>query len=163
MAVGLASKLPDSMYAGLTKLGIHPDAAAAISHIPPVSTLFAAFLGDNPINALLTTVDPAQLQAGGGADIATLTGREFFPGLISDAFHQGLVVAFSASVVLLLIAIVASALRGKHFVHEEAGIGDVPHHHHSIREMAREGAALEVPNPPDGAYEHEEVVKSARG
>ena len=159
MAVGLASKLPDSMYAGLTKLGIHPDAAATISHIPPVSTLFAAFLGDNPINALLTTVDPAQLQAAGGADIATLTGREFFPGLISDAFHQGLVVAFSASVVLLLIAIVASALRGKHFVHEEAG--ETPHHHHPIREMAREGAAVAVPNPPEAGYEYEET--GARG
>ena len=80
MAIGLASRLPEAMNSGLLKLGVHPDAAAAIAHTPPVSTLFAAFLGDNPVAQLMGAVDPDQLVAGNGADVATLTGRTFFPG-----------------------------------------------------------------------------------
>ncbi|MEO9240583.1 MAG: MFS transporter, partial [Jatrophihabitantaceae bacterium] len=93
MAIGLASRLPDSMYAGLTKLGITPDAAHTISHTPPVGTLVAAFLGDNPIKALVSQVDPQQLQPGSGVDVATLTGRSFFPHLIADPFRHGLAIA----------------------------------------------------------------------
>ncbi|GGM07709.1 MFS transporter [Nakamurella endophytica] len=150
MAVGLSSRLPSSLYDGLTGLGVHPEAATAISGVPPVGTLFAAFLGDNPVRQLLQEVDPAQLQAGGGADVATLTGRTFFPHLISDAFHHGLVVAFTASVVLLLVAVVASALRGRHFVHADAVAAD-EHPGHVVAAIGTAGAALDVPNSPDAA------------
>ncbi len=64
MAVGLASRLPASLYAGLTRLGVTPDAAHTISQTPPVGTLFAAFLGDNPVRALMAQVDPAAAAAG---------------------------------------------------------------------------------------------------
>ncbi len=177
MAVGLASKLPASMQTGLTALGVNPEAAHAISQTPPVGTLFAAFLGDNPITQLMTAVDPAQLKPGGGADVATLTGRTFFPHLISDAFHHGLVVAFSASIVLLAIAIVASAMRGKHFVHEDQGhdqghddhspddhiVDDRPHHESTIRAWAREGGATEFPAIPDIDVEYEKALVHAPG
>ena len=155
MAVGLASKLPSSMYAGLTSLGVNSDAAHAISQTPPVGTLFAAFLGDNPITQLMGAVDPAQLKPGGGADVATLTGQTFFPNLIAEAFHYGLVVAFSASVFLLLIAIVASAMRGKRFVYDDKAESGQPHHESVGQAVAREGAALEYPAIPgaDVAYE----------
>lgn len=144
MALGLASRLPAAMYTGLTTNGVNDQAAQAISQTPPVGTLFAAFLGDNPVQQLMTAVDPQQLQPGHGADVATLTGRTFFPTLISDAFHHGLVVAFTASIVMLVIAIIASALRGGKFVH-----ADALHPHESIgAAMAREGAALEMPNIP---------------
>jgi hypothetical protein len=159
MAIGLASKLPDSMYSGLTGLGVHPDAAATISHTPPVGTLFAAFLGDNPIAQLMGAVDPAQLAAGGGADVATLTGKTFFPQLISEAFHNGLVVAFSASVGLLVIAIIASAMRGKQFVHADALHAHEQHHHKVGESLAREGAALEFPNLPGADVEYEDALE----
>ena len=121
MAVGLASRLPDSMYSGLTKLGITPDAATQISHTPPVGTLFAAFLGDNPIKALVQQVDPSQLQPGSGVDVNTLTGKTFFPHLIAEPFRHGLAIAFGVSIVMLLIAAAASQMRGSKFVHADAG------------------------------------------
>jgi MFS family permease len=113
MAVGLASRLPDSLYAGLTRLGITPDAAHTISQTPPVGTLFAAFLGDNPVKALVEQVDPSQLRPGSGVDVATLTGRTFFPHLIADPFRHGLAIAFGVSIVMLLVAAVASLMRGE--------------------------------------------------
>ncbi len=163
MAIGLASRLPESMYAGLTKLGITPDAANTISHTPPVGTLFAAFLGDNPIKALVSQVDPQQLQPGSGVDVATLTGREFFPNLISDPFRHGLAIAFGASIVMLLIAAVASLMRGERFVHEEStddtadlatsGSGHGSGHESVVEAIAREGAALDGIPGQDVAYE----------
>ncbi len=164
MAIGLASKLPASMYSGLTALGVHSDAAHTISQTPPVGTLFAAFLGDNPIAQLMGAVDPAQLRPGGGADVATLTGHTFFPHLISDAFHHGLVVAFSASLVLLLIAIVASAMRGKQFIHADQGEHDVrpdltdPHPETTLQAMAREGVAIDFPAIPGADLQYEDAM-----
>ena len=158
MAIGLASRLPSSMYAGLTGLGVNSNAAHAISQTPPVGTLFAAFLGDNPITQLMGAVDPTQLKPGNGADVSTLTGQTFFPHLIAEAFHQGLVVAFSASVFLLLIAIVASAMRGKRFVYDDKAEPEKPHHESIGQAIAREGAALEYPAIPGADVEYEKAL-----
>ncbi len=178
MALGLASKLPASMYNGLTALGVHSDAATTISHIPPVGTLFAAFLGSNPIESLMAQVDPSQLRPGGGADIATLTGRSFFPHLISEPFRNGLTVAFSASIVLLVLAIIASAARGKKYVHADAHsdtiaapqptagreTGEIHHHAGMVESFAREGAAIGSPSGPDvdEAFAVDDLAKSSR-
>ncbi|MDQ1732858.1 MAG: hypothetical protein QOK10_3017 [Pseudonocardiales bacterium] len=165
MAVGLASRLPNSMYTGLTKLGIDPGTAHTISHIPPVGTLFAAFLGDNPIQQLVKQVDPQQLRPGSGVDVTTLTGRQFFPDLISGPFKHGLLIAFGASIIMLLIAAVASLMRGERFVHEEptsdeAVIGRA--RHDSIGEaIASEAAALEGIPGQDVAYD-DALARSSR-
>jgi hypothetical protein len=136
MAVGLASRLPQALTNGLTGAGVSPQAADAASHVSPVGTLFAAFLGDNPVKQLVP--DP-----GPGADTAKIYGQTFFPHLIADPFRHGLLIAFSASIVMLLLAAGASLLRGDRFVHADAG-GSV--HHDSVLEAtAREGAALSVP------------------
>jgi EmrB/QacA subfamily drug resistance transporter len=158
MALGLASKLPTSMYAGLVAHGVTSDAATTISHTPPVGTLFAAFLGDNPIAQLMQAVDPQQLKPGSGVDVDTLLGQKFFPQLISPAFHNGLVVAFTASIVMLVLAMIASALRGKHFVHEDAVAKPAHTEHPVIDALAREGAALELPNAPDADTELEKAL-----
>ena len=84
-------------------------------------------------------VDPAQLQPGGGADVATLTGQSFFPHLIADAFHHGLVVAFSASIGLLLIAIVASAMRGSLRARRRGEHSDQTGLQATVRELAAMG------------------------
>jgi len=139
MAVGLASRLPSSLYDGLTRLGVTPDAAHTISQTPPVGTLFAAFLGDNPIRALMTQVAPDQLQPGSGVDVATLTGRSFFPHLIADPFRHGLAIAFGVSIGMLLIAAVASLMRGERYVHaDEPAVLHGPG-----TDLAREAAALD--------------------
>ncbi|HST48961.1 MAG TPA: MFS transporter [Jatrophihabitans sp.] len=139
MAVGLASRLPGSLYDGLTRLGVTPDAAHTISQTPPVGTLFAAFLGDNPIRALMTQAAPDQLLPGSGVDVATLTGQSFFPHLIADPFRHGLAIAFGVSIGMLLVAAVASLLRGERYVHAEAPAA----HSGPGTELAREAAALD--------------------
>ena len=162
MAIGLASRLPGSLYSSLTGAGVSPEAAHTIAHVPPVGTLFAAFLGDNPIRQLMQQVDPQQLKPGSGVDVGELTGKTFFPHLISGPFMHGLLIAFGASIVMLLIAVAASLMRGERYVHAEA-------HGESIGEsLADEGDALSVPallgdgaERNDGA-ERGAAIRSAR-
>jgi MFS family permease len=136
MAVGLSSRLPQALSHGLTAAGVSPQAADAASHVSPVGTLFAAFLGDNPIKELVPN-------PGAGVDTSTIYGQTFFPHLIADPFRHGLLIAFSASIVMLLVAAAASLMRGERFVHADAG-GSA--HHVSVAEAtAREGDALAVP------------------
>ena len=105
MLVGLASTLPRAMEAGLLAQHVPPAVAHQIAATPPVSSLFAAFLGYNPMGQL---IPPAVLHALPPDSVATLTGTLFFPGLMSAPFKHGLVFAFSFSAALYLIAAVAS-------------------------------------------------------
>ena len=91
--------------------------AHQIGSLPPVGSLFAAFLGYNPIKQLLGPT--GVLHHLPAANVAVLTGQKFFPGLISQPFHHGLVIVFSMAIAVLVIAAGASALRGGRFVHEE--------------------------------------------
>jgi MFS family permease len=109
MVAGLASKLPTTMFGGLTAQGIPASAATSISHLPPIGVLFAAFLGYNPMQSLLGPV----LKALTPAHAAYVTGREFFPNLITAPFHDGLGVAFGFAIAASLIAAIASALTGR--------------------------------------------------
>jgi MFS family permease len=108
MVAGLSSKLPASMYSGLTAQGIPASAATSLSHLPPIGVLFASFLGYNPVQQLLGPL-LTHLPAGHAAYV---TGREFFPSLISGPFHDGLGVAFGFAIAASLVAAVASALTG---------------------------------------------------
>ncbi|HXW45777.1 MAG TPA: MFS transporter [Streptosporangiaceae bacterium] len=118
MIAGLAATLPTTLTNGLTAQGVPHAIAAKIGGLPPVGSLFAAFLGYNPIKELLgPTGVLSHLPAG---HVARLTGKAFFPGLISQPFHHGLVIVFSAAICVLVIAAGASALRGGKYVHEEA-------------------------------------------
>ncbi len=109
MVAGLASKLPSTMFSGLTAQGVPASAATTISHLPPIGVLFAAFLGYNPMQQLLGPIIH-QLPS---AHAIYVTGREFFPNLISAPFHDGLGVAFGFAIAASVIAAVASALTGK--------------------------------------------------
>ncbi|MFC4588904.1 MFS transporter [Sphaerisporangium corydalis] len=117
MIAGLATTLPATLTAGLVGHGVPASAAAHVANLPPVSTLFAAFLGDNPIGHLLSSTGVmAMLPA---HDLAVLTGKRFFPELISGPFHRGLVTVFISATVMALIAASASALRGGGGQHSE--------------------------------------------
>ncbi len=109
MVAGLAGSLPQTLTDGLTGQGVSPADAHAVAQLPPVGTLFAAFLGYNPIHELLGPQVLAGLPA---ANAQTLTGREFFPHLISGPFHDGLMVVFSLAIAMSLVAALASLLRG---------------------------------------------------
>ena len=117
MIVGLASGLPQTLQGGLVAHGVPAADAARVSHLPPVATLFASFLGYNPVATLLGPHVLGQLPA---AQAHTLTGRSFFPHLISSPFHTALVYAFVFAIAACLVAAVASVLRGGKYHHEEA-------------------------------------------
>ncbi|MFF3918106.1 MFS transporter [Streptomyces sp. NPDC001852] len=112
MVSGLASTLPKTLSSGLQAHGVPASTAHEVASLPPVSTLFATFLGNNPIGHLL---------GGGGtlghltaAQRATLTGHTFFPELVSGPFHHGLTVVFGVAAGMALVSALASALRGGH-------------------------------------------------
>jgi MFS family permease len=105
MLAGLATSLPQSMEAGLLAQHVPPAIAHQVAMTPPVASLFAAFLGYNPMGQLI----PATvLHALPPANAAALTGKVFFPALMSGPFKHGLAFAFSVSALLYLVAGVAS-------------------------------------------------------
>ena len=116
MIAGLAARLPATLYGGLTANGVPPATAERIAHLPPVGSLFAAFLGFNPIRTLL---GPAALAHLSPAQAANLTGTSFFPRLIAEPFKHGLAIVFLAALAMSLVAAAASWLRGGRYVHEE--------------------------------------------
>ena len=117
MIVGLSSGLPNALHNGLVAHNVPAADAARISRLPPVATLFASFLGYNPVKTLL---GPHVLHGLPPADVHALTGRSFFPQLISSPFHSALVYAFVFAIVACLVAAFASLLRGGKYVHDEA-------------------------------------------
>jgi len=117
LIAGLATSLPGQLLAGLQDQGVSHAVAHQVASLPPVSSLFAAVLGENPVAHLLgptgalASVSPAQHQV--------LTGTEFFPKLIASAFHHGLVVVFSVAAGLSVLAAAASLMRGGRYVHTD--------------------------------------------
>ncbi len=116
MVTGLAGSLPHAMVAGLTAHGVTQSQGQVVAALPPVSVPSASLLGYTPIGSLLGPDVIHHLPAG---DAAYLTGRSFFPSLISAPFHDGLVVAFGFAIAACLVAAGASWLRGKKYVHPE--------------------------------------------
>ena len=145
MILGLASSLGTTLNHGLIAQGVSHADAARISHLPPVATLFASLLGYNPIQSLLgpsaNSLSPAHLHY--------LTGREFFPHLISGPFQQGLQVAFVFAIIACLIAAGASWLRGgKYHYDESADLGS---------EAGTGAAAVAPPEPLPADAAHEDA------
>jgi len=105
MVVGLAGTLPTALSSGLQQQGVSADVAQQVAELPPVGSLFAAFLGYNPMGELLAPFHTLQQP---GVNAATLTGQSFFPQLITEPFHSGLVVVFGAAAVMMLLGAVAS-------------------------------------------------------
>ena len=105
MIAGLAHTLPAALSSGLQQQGIPASMAHQVADTPPVSSLFAAFLGYNPMAELLA---PFNGLAQPGVNAEVLTGKTFFPELITGPFHTGLVVVFSAAAIMTVIGAIAS-------------------------------------------------------
>ena len=116
MILGLAATLPSSLYHGLVAQGVSPAVATKVSHLPPVGSLFAAFLGYNPMQVLLGHAELSHLPH---STATYLTSRQFFPHLIAPAFSKGLTEAFSFAAGACLLGAVASLLRGGKYHHVE--------------------------------------------
>jgi MFS family permease len=115
IVLGLASSLPSALSHGLAAHGLSAASAAKVASLPPVSVLFASLLGYNPIKTLLGPA-LAHLPA---AQAAYLTGRGFFPSLVSPAFSHGLSTAFNFAIAACLVAGIASLFRGQRYVHDD--------------------------------------------
>ena len=116
MIVGLANTLPSAMFNGLTANGVSVAQAHTIANKPPVGSLFASFLGFNPLQTLLGSQSSAHVS---NAQWATLTGKHFFPNLIASPFHHGLVIVFAVAIGLSIVGAIFSMLRGRRYVHAD--------------------------------------------
>jgi hypothetical protein len=117
MILGLSAALPHNVSAGLLANGVPAHVAEQASQLPPISTLFSAFLGYNPVQHLVGAGTIAHL---GATQQAALAKRSFFPGLISSPFSKGLHAAFDFAIVMSLAAAAASWTRGKRYVYTPA-------------------------------------------
>jgi MFS family permease len=111
MIVGLSSTLRTRLTAGLLHYGVSSQAAHHIGNLSPVSSLFASVLGVNPIRHLLAA--NGALSSLTTSARRTLTSKHFFPHLISEPFHGGLVVVFVFAAALSMLGAFASLLRGE--------------------------------------------------
>jgi hypothetical protein len=116
MIVGLSATMPATMQSGLTAQGVPASTAAEVAGLPPVGSLFAAFLGYNPVGELLA---PSGVLDQPGVNAVELTGQSFFPTLITEPFHAGLVVVFVAAAVMMAVAALASFGAGGKYAHAE--------------------------------------------
>jgi MFS family permease len=120
MIAGLATNLPHTLTTGLEHQGVAHEVARQIGSLPPVSSLFAAVLGINPVAHLLGSSHVlATLPA---ANREVLTGHQFFPHLISGPFHDGLAVVFIVAAGLSVLGALASLLRGGRYVPTAASV-----------------------------------------
>jgi MFS family permease len=112
---GLSSTLPGVLYHGLASHGVPHAAATQISKLPPVGSLFASFLGYNPIGTLLAPTLPHLPHA----TATYLTGHRFFPTLVSHPFATGIHTVFYFAAGCCLVAAIASWMRGGKYYHVE--------------------------------------------
>jgi MFS family permease len=109
ITLGLAARLPSALFSGLTAQGVPAAQAHTVANLPPIGSLFSAFLGFNPIQQLLPSAAAAHVSS---AHYAFLTGRSFFPSLISGPFGHGLHLAFLMAAFCCFLATAFSWLRG---------------------------------------------------
>ena len=110
MIAGLAATLPTTLTRGLTSQGVPGPIAHQIGNLPPVGSLFAAFLGYNPVHQLLAPT--GVLKHLPARNVHALTGKQFFPRLISGPFHHGLVIVFTMAMVVLVVAAILALRHG---------------------------------------------------
>jgi len=115
--VGITQRFPDAMTTSLASIGA-TNLAPVLSNIPPTSALFSAFLGYNPVNAILGVLPPSFVALIPHSTLNTLTGSTWFPSTLANAFIPSLRTSFYIGALLSAIAAILSALRGEKYIHE---------------------------------------------
>src|SRR6201995_94050 len=150
IVVGLSSKLPASLSGGLISNGVPAATANLIGPLPPIGVLFAAFLGYNPIKQLLGS-GLGHLSA---AHASYLTGRDFFPTVITQPFKDGLTIAFWFAIAASVIAAIASLLTTQSKRSRAAAAVPEQHHAESVGAQLAAGGG-------EGDWEPSELVVPA--
>jgi nitrate/nitrite transporter NarK len=114
--VSLTKQFPPALAGSLSTAGA-PQLISAMSNIPPTTALFAAFLGYNPVQMLLSGLPAATYNSISSTTLSTLTGITWFPHTLAQAFLPSLQLSFFIGAVLCFIAAVLSAMRGERYVH----------------------------------------------
>ncbi|MFL6240257.1 MAG: MFS transporter [Actinomycetes bacterium] len=121
MIVGLAARLPSAMASGLQAHGVPAATAHQVAAAPPVGSLFASFLGYNPMQTLLGP--SGVLTHLSHAQAAEITGKQFFPHIVAAPFHHGLVIVFGLAIAMSLVGALASSIRGSRYIHDDSAQG----------------------------------------
>ena len=116
--VGITQRFPDAILSSLTSIGA-VNLAPVLSNIPPTAALFSAFLGYNPVNAILITLPPSIVAHIPNSILNTLTGITWFPSTLANAFLPSLQTSFIIGAIISAIAAILSALRGERYIHED--------------------------------------------
>ena len=172
VTLGLAARLPAHLYRGLVAAGVAPAAAHAVASEPPIGSLFSAFLGYNPVKELLGPT--GALQHLPASQAAYITGRSFFPQLIEAPFASGLHLAFTFAAAATAVAVIASAVRGRRYLHateplrEElaegaAGLAEIAGLDESVALVAPEAAGNGEPHPSGRRSRAGSELDSSRG
>lgn len=116
--IGITQRFPDAMTTSLASIGaVH--LAPVLSNIPPTAALFSAFLGYNPVNAILAALSAPFVASIPHSTLNTLTGTTWFPSTLEIAFIPSLRTSFYIGAVLCTIAAILSALRGEKYIYED--------------------------------------------
>jgi MFS family permease len=151
MIAGLAATLPRTLTSGLRAQGVPAAVASHVAHLPPVSTLFSALLGYNPMRTLLGP--SGVLKKLPAHNVAVLTGNRFFPNLISGPFHHGLIIVFSAAIALSLGGALISLLRGRQFYYDDGPVSPSANVLPGTADVLPAAPADGAPAPPTAAAE----------
>jgi MFS family permease len=115
--VGITQRFPDAMTSSLVSIGA-VELAPLLSSIPPTGALFSAFLGYNPVDAILSALPAGIVATIPQSTLNTLTGTTWFPSTLANAFIPSLKISFYIGAAFCAIAAILSALRGEKYIHE---------------------------------------------
>ncbi|MGB8232969.1 MAG: MFS transporter [Methanobacterium sp.] len=119
--VGITQRFPDAMTSSLASIGA-VNLAPVLSNIPPTAALFSAFLGYNPVNAILSSLPASFVAHIPQSTLTQLTGTTWFPQTLANAFIPSLRTSFYIGAILSAIGAILSALRGEKYIHEHEEI-----------------------------------------
>lgn len=117
----LSSGLPATITHGLSQFALPGAVVKGLAHTPPLSLLFAALLGYNPLKALFSqTAVGHQIVAHLPVhQLAILESPEFFPRLIAHPFMDALRVVFLFAAAMTLLSAALSVFRGGRFIYQD--------------------------------------------
>jgi hypothetical protein len=114
--VGITQRFPEAMTTSLANIGA-VQLSPILSNIPPTAALFSAFLGYNPVDAILAALPAPLVALIPHSTLNTLTGTTWFPSTLANAFLPSLRTSFYIGALLSIIAAILSALRGGKYIH----------------------------------------------
>jgi MFS family permease len=119
--VGITQRFPEAMTSSLVSIGA-VNLAPVLSKIPPTAALFSAFLGYNPVNAILGSLPASFVAHIPQSILNSLTNTTWFPSTLANAFIPSLRTSFYIGAILSAIGAILSALRGEKYIHEHEEI-----------------------------------------